>query len=179
MCHKLCHFIWGIWWFHWSKDFEAMKAGKLAIWPWLSCPYKEHTFVDLPSSMNGTNKSDQMIPTTISDSKILRTNTVRQIRFHLDSCPKKEKQKSSEWPAASVDSLLMSPNGSRAKSQHQGRRKFWKSGGALCVEMEFYADISWESRLNIEINVWAHFYTNLLVFEVTYQPQVKGMPGKS
>ena len=32
-------------------------------------------------------------------------------------CPKKEKQKSSEWPAASVDSLLMSPNGSRAKSQ--------------------------------------------------------------
>ena len=27
------HFIWGIWWFHNSKDFEAMKAGKSAIWP--------------------------------------------------------------------------------------------------------------------------------------------------
>ena len=25
--------------------------------------------------------------------------------------------------------------------------------GALCVEMGFYADISWESRCNIEINV--------------------------
>ena len=30
MCRKLCHFIWGIWWFHRSKYFEAMKAGKLA-----------------------------------------------------------------------------------------------------------------------------------------------------
>ena len=38
--------------------------------------------------------------------------------------------------------------------------------GALCVEMEFYADISWESRCNIEIIVWAHFYKILLVFEV-------------
>ena len=26
-------------------------------------------------------------------------------------------------------------------------------GGALCVEMGFYADISWESRCNIEINI--------------------------
>ena len=34
-----------------SKDFEAMKAGKLPIWPWLSCPYNEHTLVDLPSSV--------------------------------------------------------------------------------------------------------------------------------
>ena len=25
-------------------------------------------------------------------------------------------------------------------------------GGALCVEMGFYADISWESRCNIKIN---------------------------
>ena len=38
--------------------------------------------------------------------------------------------------------------------------------GALCVEMEFYADISWESRCNIEIIVCAHFYKILLVFEV-------------
>ena len=50
---------------------------------------------------------------------------------------------------------------------------------ALCVEMEFYADISWESRCSIEINVWDHFYKILLVFEVPYWPQVKGMPGKS
>ena len=51
MCRKLCHFIWGIWWFHRSKDFEAMKAGKLPIWPWLSCQYNENTLVDLPSSV--------------------------------------------------------------------------------------------------------------------------------
>ena len=38
----------------------------------------------------------------------------------------------------------------------------------LCVEMGFYADISWESRCNIEINVRAYFYKNLLVFEVPY-----------
>ena len=40
-----------LWWFHRSKDFEAMKAGKLVIRPWLSCPYNEHTLVDLPSSV--------------------------------------------------------------------------------------------------------------------------------
>ena len=27
------------------------------------------------------------------------------------------------------------------------------AGGALCVEMGFYEDISWESRCNIKINV--------------------------
>ena len=65
---------------------------------------------------------------------------------------------------------------------NQGGRK-WGGGqggrgpGALCVEMGFYADISWESRWNIEINVWAQFYKILLVFEVSYQPRVKGMPG--
>ena len=32
MCRKLCQLIWGIWWFHWSKYFEAKKAGKSAIW---------------------------------------------------------------------------------------------------------------------------------------------------
>ena len=51
MCRKLCHFIWGTWWFHRSKDFEAMKAEKSAIRPWLTCPYHEHTLVDLPSSV--------------------------------------------------------------------------------------------------------------------------------
>ena len=54
MCHKLCHFIWDIWCFHWSKDFEAMKAGKSAIWPWLCCPYNQHTLMDLPSSVHLT-----------------------------------------------------------------------------------------------------------------------------
>ena len=49
----------------------------------------------------------------------------------------------------------------------------WR-GGALCVEMGFYTDISCESRCNIEINVWAHFYKILLVFEVPYQPWVIG-----
>ena len=37
---------------------------------------------------------------------------------------------------------------------------------ALSVEMGFYADISWESRCKIEINVWPQFYKILLVFEV-------------
>ena len=49
---------------------------------------------------------------------------------------------------------------------------------SLCVEMGFYADISWESRCNIEINVWAQFFKTLLFLEVPYRPQVKGMPGK-
>ena len=31
-----------------SKDFEAMKAGKSAIWPWLSCQYTENTLMDEP-----------------------------------------------------------------------------------------------------------------------------------
>ena len=34
-----------------SKDFEAMKAEKLAIWPWLSCQYNKNVLVDLMSSM--------------------------------------------------------------------------------------------------------------------------------
>ena len=51
MCRKLCHFIRGLWWFHRSKYFEAMKAGKLAILPWLSCQYNENTLLDLPSSV--------------------------------------------------------------------------------------------------------------------------------
>ena len=48
-----------------------------------------------------------------------------------------------------------------------------------CVEMGFYEDISWESKCNIEINVWAQFNKIVLVFEVPYWPQDKGMPGKS
>ena len=52
-------------------------------------------------------------------------------------------------------------------------------GGALYVEMGFNADISWESRCNIEINVWAHFYKILLVFEVPYRPQDKAKTTKS
>ena len=39
-----------------SKDFEAMKAGKLPIRPWLSCQYNEHTPVDLPSSVSDFNR---------------------------------------------------------------------------------------------------------------------------
>ena len=32
MCHIYQKHFWGIWWFHRSKYFEAMKAGKSAIW---------------------------------------------------------------------------------------------------------------------------------------------------
>ena len=60
----------------------------------------------------------------------------------------------------------------------QGRRNN-EAGGALCVEVGFYADISWESRHNIEINVWAHFNKILLAFEVPYRPRVNWMPEKS
>ena len=36
----------------------------------------------------------------------------------------------------------------------QGWRKVWIfGGGALCVEVGFYMEISWESRCNIEISV--------------------------
>ena len=52
-------------------------------------------------------------------------------------------------------------------------RNAWKSWG-----IGFYADISWESRYNIEINFWAHLYKVLLVFEVLYRPWVKVMPEK-
>ena len=34
--------------FIWSKHFEAMKAGTLAIQPWLSCQYTENTLIDEP-----------------------------------------------------------------------------------------------------------------------------------
>ena len=59
--------------------------------------------------------------------------------------------------------------------QHLGARLQYKP--ALFVEMGFYADLSWESRCKIEINVRAHIYKILLVLEVPYQ--VKGMPEKS
>ena len=42
-----------------SNDFEAMKAGKLAIWPWLICQYNKNTLVDLPSSVSRSNKVSQ------------------------------------------------------------------------------------------------------------------------
>ena len=42
-----------------------------------------------------------------------------------------------------------------------------------------FADISWESRCNIEINFRAHLFEILLVFEVPYRTKVKGMPEKS
>ena len=48
MSLKLCHLIK---WFHGSKDFAGMKSGKLAIRPWLSCPYNENMLADLPSSV--------------------------------------------------------------------------------------------------------------------------------
>ena len=48
VCRILCHLIWGIWRLHRLKYFEAMKAGKLAIWPWLSCRYTENTLMEEP-----------------------------------------------------------------------------------------------------------------------------------
>ena len=39
-------------WFDTSQDFEAMKTGKLAIWPWLTCPHNKNTLADLPCSVD-------------------------------------------------------------------------------------------------------------------------------
>ena len=41
----LGQFIWGIWWFNKSKDFEDIKAGMLAMRPWLSCQYSKNTLM--------------------------------------------------------------------------------------------------------------------------------------
>ena len=40
----------------------------------------------------------------------------------------------------------------------------------LCVEMGLYADIFWESRCNIEINVCAHFCKILVVLAFSRHP---------
>ena len=51
-CAKIISFhlvLHNIWWFHRSRDFEAMKEGKLTIWSWLSCPYNKRRLVDLTS----------------------------------------------------------------------------------------------------------------------------------
>ena len=63
--------------------------------------------------------------------------------------------------------------------RNRGARGRWYPAPHCVLKWGFYANISWESRCNIEIYVWAHFYKILLVFEVPYQPWVKGMSGKS
>ena len=49
---------------------------------------------------------------------------------------------------------------------------------ALCIKMEFYLDISLESRCNSEVEFWAHFYQCLVAFQVNCQ-LVNGMSGKN
>ena len=73
MCLKLFHLIWGIWWFHRSKEFEAMKAGKLVIQPWLSCQYNKNMLMDLPSSVGKI---------LLDNSACLETLTGIQIEFY-------------------------------------------------------------------------------------------------
>ena len=53
MCCKLCHFI------EVYDVFEAMKAEKPAIQPWLSCQYNENTLVDLLSSVYNNTSEDR------------------------------------------------------------------------------------------------------------------------
>ena len=48
MCRMTLDLIWGIRGFYRSKGFEAMKAGKLAILPWLSCLFTENILMDEP-----------------------------------------------------------------------------------------------------------------------------------
>ena len=95
----------------------------------------------------------------------------------------------SSWPQI-LNSTNMAMMCDDPHFKSQGRRKVWKSVMPVfflvgiipppqCVEMGCYAGISWESKCNIEIDVCAHFYKILLVFEVPYQPRVKWLPGKS
>ena len=97
MCRKLCHFIWGIWWFHWSKDFEAMKAGMLAIRSWLFCQHNENTLMDLPSSMPTSMFSWSTEPSftsvmsawkswNIKSLKILINFSTYQLKCKINQC---------------------------------------------------------------------------------------------
>jgi hypothetical protein len=66
-----------------------MKAGKLAIWPWLVCQYNENTLVDLPSSVsvfknlkrNETNERATLFLT----ATVLHADT--EIRESISSVP--------------------------------------------------------------------------------------------
>ena len=90
MCHILYNFIWGVWWFHSSKDFEAMQARKLAIPPWLSCQYNENTLVDLPSSVISSNMAKvEMAKDTYSFSNViflLLFEGTNSININLQTC---------------------------------------------------------------------------------------------
>ena len=80
-------------------------------------------------------------------------------------------------PALGVDALTISLKvGPHRAENFRAAGRSDNPRGALCFEMGFNAEIFWELRCNIEINVLAHFW---LVFEVPYRPRVKGMPGKS
>ena len=54
-------------------------------------------------------------------------------------------------------SFLIDVPESRAVGTGRGCRLSPRPLPPLCVEVGFYADISWESRWDIEINVWAQF----------------------
>ena len=57
-----------------------MKTGKLAIRPWLSCPYNEHMLVDLPSSVSqGENLSEIKPPLSAAVSPSHETQTIRSL----------------------------------------------------------------------------------------------------
>ena len=58
ICHKLCHFIEVYDGFIGQK---ILRAGKPAIWPWLSCRYNKHRLVDLLLSMVGCKKYLQFV----------------------------------------------------------------------------------------------------------------------
>ena len=49
----------------------------------------------------------------------------------------------------------------------------------LCAGMGAYTDISWESKCNIEIEVWANFCQILVFFEDPCQLRDKGMSENS
>ena len=99
-----------------------MKAGKLAIWPWLSCPYNEHTLVDLPSSVYGMEKIDQI-------RNSLTELTLMQVLGATSECLIDEAENFQTRKYVALDSF-----------DHQIKTCVRKSDGIFLVIMFFFAN---------------------------------------
>ena len=99
-----------------------MKAGKLAIGPWLSCPYNEHTLVDLPSSVYGIEKIDQI-------RNSLTELTLMQVLGATSECLIDEAENFQTRKYVALDSF-----------DHQIKTSVRKSDGFFLVIMFFFAN---------------------------------------
>ena len=99
-----------------------MKAGKLAIRSWLSCPYNEHTLVDLPSSVYGIEKNDQI-------RNSLTELTLMQVLGATSECLIDEAENFQTRKYVALDSF-----------DHQIKTSVRKSDGFFLVIMFFFAN---------------------------------------